>query len=226
MIFIPDIIKEIVDSMREVGTFSLPTNNSDGTFTVSTKNNLKPLEWIEISGVEYKIIERTDNDFKIASPTVIVAGGYKALAPYYLYGHRLDINRRLLEKNKDSIFKYQKYPLIVLRLPLSQTVNNTMVNEIMGNMAIFGFTDKNYTSEQRYIEVIKPVLSPLYEKLLVALENSSYISGLGATTHKRVDRLFWGVETKEGNTEYLFTDPLDAIELIDLKLKVLDLNCI
>ena len=92
-------------------------------------------------------------------------------------------------------------------------------------MAVFGFTDKNFTSVERYENVIKPILHPIYERLLVALRNSSYIGGLGVLPHKRVDRLFWGTETKEGNVKYLLSDPLDAIELIDLKLNILDLNC-
>lgn len=226
MIFVPDIIAEIIDSMRETNTFNSVVDNADGTFTINVSNNLKPLEWVKIDGVDYKVIESTGSDFKIASTTVIGSpGSYKALAPYYLYGHRMDIDRRLTEKDKDSKFGFQKYPLIALRLPLIQEVNETDVNHASVNMAVFGFTDKNFTSVERYENVIKPILHPIYERLLAALRNSSYIGGLGVLPHRRVDRLFWGTETKEGNVKYLFSDPLDAIELIDLKLNILDLNC-
>lgn len=225
MIFVPDIIGDIIDTMRETGTFASVVDNGDGTFTINASNSMEPLEWVNIAGTDYKVIESTSNDFKIEATAIAAPGSYKALAPYYLFGHRLDIDRRLTEKDKDSIFMFQKYPLIALRLPIIQDINETDVNEISANMAVFGFTDKNFTSEERYENVIKPVLHPLYEQLLEALRNSSYISGLGTLPHRRVDRLFWGTETKEGNVKYLFSDPLDAIELIDLKLNILDLNC-
>ena len=48
MIFIPDIIAEIVDSLRETGLYNSVTNNGNNTFTVNVSNNLSKDEWIEI----------------------------------------------------------------------------------------------------------------------------------------------------------------------------------
>ncbi len=145
MIFIPDIIGEVVDSMREGGEFTSAVDNGDGTFTIIVPNTLNLLEWIKIDDKDYKVISSTANDFKIEAESILSPGSYKALAPYYLYGHILDINRRLLEKDEDSVFRYQKYPLIALKLPLIQEVNNTQINSISANIAIFEFTEKNYT---------------------------------------------------------------------------------
>ena len=34
--------------------------------------------------------------------------------PYYLYGHYLDVLSVLIEKDKSDVFKFKKYPLIIL----------------------------------------------------------------------------------------------------------------
>lgn len=226
MIFIPDIIAKIVDSIREQGSYNSVTDNGNNTFTINVANTLSKDEWIEIDGVEYKVFDVTNSSFSVRSNTAIPSNSeYKSLEPYYLYGHRLDLNNRLILKSKDLNRKSQKYPLIALRLPVEQIVALDDFEEVSLNIAILGFTDKNYKSEDRYENVIKPILYPLYERFLAALSQSSYISGLGTPPHRRIDRLFWGTPEKEGNVKYIFDDPLDAIELVDLKIKVQDLNC-
>ena len=224
MIFIPDIIDKIVESMREVGSYTNVTINGT-THKIDSKNTLSVLSWVSIDNKEYKVISRTDNDFTIEATNIPAASDWKSLNPYYLFGHRLDIANRLLEKDGDEVFKYQKYPLIALRLPISQEKGSENIEKVSLNIAIMEFTNKNYPSEKRYSEVIKPILAPLYEKFLLAIENSSYFSLVGSPRHKRIDRLFWGVEEKNGNSAYIFNDPLDAIEIIDLELNIIDLNC-
>jgi len=226
MIFLPDIIADVVDSMRETATFNSVVDNVDGTFTINVKNTLKVNEWIVIDGTQFEVIAADSNSFKIESTTVIVSpGSYKSLEPYFLFGHRRDINYRLTLKERDLRFKLQKYPLIALRLPIDQDVATDDINSVSLNIVILESTDKTFTSEDRYEKVIKPILFPIYKKFLAALATNSDISGVGALPHRRVDRLFWGMAEKEGNVKYIFDDPLDGIELIDLKVKILDLIC-
>lgn len=233
MIYVPDIIGEIVDSMREKGSYVVSgtsTTTSTNIFISPTgiiANSIKIGTWIEIESKQYKVKEKAGDliTLEITTSTPSNSGSYKSIEPYYLFGHRIDIANRLLDKDQDNVFKYQKYPLIALRLPLTQEVMNDDVNCAVVNIAIMECTEKNYTSEERYDNVIKPVLSPIYERFLLAIENSPYISLVGTPQHKRIDRLFWGTEQKEGNVKYIFNDPLDAIELIDLKLNIIEKNC-
>lgn len=225
MIFVPDIFEEIIDSIRESGSYNV-VNVNGNQYTINTPNTFNQYDWVNVNDTDYKIVSVTSLDFTIESAVAIAgAGDYKALAPYYLYGHRLDIANRLLEKDEDDVFKYQKYPLIALRLPITQQKGNENTQDVSLNVAIMEFTDQNYPSEKRYENVIKPILAPIYEDLLSAIENSSYFSLVGSPVHKRVDRLFWGIEQSEGNVKYIFNDPLDAIELIDLELNIVDTNC-
>ncbi len=143
---------------------------------------------------------------------------------YYMYGHRQEIANRLTMKDKDSVYKYQKYPLVALRLPVTEKTNDD-IHEFELNIAILAFTDKSYIADKRYEMVFKPVLYPLYREFLDALAVHPGMMLTGIPEHDKVDRLFWGVSENEGNSKYLFNDPLDAIELINLKLTVLNSNC-
>lgn len=161
-------------------------------------------------------------DLVIPDPNAEGAG-----SPYYLYGHRREIDNRLLEKNEDMVYKFQKYPLIALACPVMEEIIGDMT-EFRLNIAILAFTETGYNAEERTENVFKPVLYPLYEKFLVELRNSGLFSWpgeQGRPPHKKVDRYYWGTQFSEGTQTSIFTDPLDAIEIIDLKIRKLTTNC-
>lgn len=145
-----------------------------------------------------------------------------ALMPYYLPGHRMEINKILLEKEKDKVYKYQKYPLIALRLDIPEEVDEYGFVNYNLNIVILTLTDKNYTFEQRKTNIFEPVLIPLYERFISELGNAGLFNWEGdkhRPPHTRILRPFWGTETREGNEKYIFSDPLDAIEIVGLELK-------
>lgn len=138
--------------------------------------------------------------------------------PYYMYGHILEINNRLkTEKN----YSKQKYPLIALILDTPEQIGKGLPNYNL-RVLIVDYTSKVNTSEQRYAKTFKPILLPLYEKFLKALRVSGLFMWSGEQTypsHIKIDRPFYGREAiDKGNTSYVLDDPLDAIELINLKL--------
>jgi hypothetical protein len=140
--------------------------------------------------------------------------------PYYMYGHKMEIAARLLEKGKDSRYEYQRYPLIALRLDTPEEKKNGMIMHTL-NIAILDMTDAGYTAEQRYANVIKPVLTPLYKSFLRHLKLSGLFTWSGnqeEPPHVKIDRPFWGTSQANGNTANIFSDPLDAIELLNLKI--------
>lgn len=225
---IADDIEAVVDLIRERGIFIISAPVDGMTYTVEAPNEtLKDYQFIEFEGLgNIQIKEVTEDGFKfdsdIAPPN---SGAFKSLAPYFLYGHRLEIANRLMEKDTDDKFKYQKYPLIALKLPFTQGKQRDRLINLSLNVAIMDFTDLNYNSEDRYLNVIEPILEPIYNKFIVALVNSYLFNVIGTPEHNRIDRLFWGIENKEGNIKSIFTDPLDAIEITDLKLKKIYNNC-
>lgn len=145
-----------------------------------------------------------------------------ALMPYYLPGHRMEINAILLEKEKDMVYKYQKYPLIALRLDIPEEVDEDGFVNYNLNIVILTLTEKNYNYEQRKQNIFIPVLIPLYERFIADLGNVGLFQWEGdqrRPPHTRILRPFWGTETREGNEKYIFSDPLDAIEIVNLQLK-------
>lgn len=148
-------------------------------------------------------------------------------APYYMFGHRQEIANRLkaMEGNGN---KYQKYPLVALRMDLVEDHTDGLT-KVQLNVLILTRTKKEDWAPERYEKVFKPILYPLYERLKVALRDSGIFFWPGDQTvppHKKIDRPYWGESGKEANTANFLNDIIDAIELIDLKLNTSNtLNC-
>lgn len=146
--------------------------------------------------------------------------------PFYMYGHRLEINQRLTKMNADKNRKNKKYPLVALRLDFPEDFANE--GEVTLNIIILAFSSVGRNAPKRYVEVFSPVLYPLYERFLQELKNSGLFYWSGKQTrppHMKIDRPYWGTELSENNDAYIFDDPLDGIELIDLKLKPTGKHC-
>jgi hypothetical protein len=256
MIFIPEVIGRVIDTLREEGNYTSWTNVGT-TYTINAFNTLEENEWVfildtggELFGFEYtfpivftddldtllesnpdvfgqfQVQNVTSTSFDIVSTTAPPsAGGYKSLEPFFMFGHRREISNRLLKKDEDKIYKYQKYPLFALRLPIIENISFDNVHDVELNIAILAFTEKNYRAPDRYTNVIHPVLMPLYFDFLEAIQTSNEIMTLGRPEHQKIDRLFWGISETEGNAAYIFNDPLDAVEMLDLNVKIIDNNC-
>lgn len=153
----------------------------------------------------------------ISSRAITMDGGGP---PFYLYGHRREIANRLSKKGVNASEKYKKYPLIALRLDTSERVVGDMTHYTL-NLAIVHATKPGYTAEERYINVFKPILYPLYDLFMEELRNTGGFWWEGQRSrpeHIKIDRPFYGVPSNEGNVKQLFADPLDAIEIVDLKI--------
>ena len=143
--------------------------------------------------------------------------------PYYLYGTRVEINSILKTKSQIDA----KYPLVALKVPIVWRSEGGMIHYSL-NLAIMSFTDKNYRAAQRYENVIKPILRPLYN---LFLEKLKIVGGFSWTNeghepyHIGREVPFYGTEGKEGNLKNYFDDPIDAIEIVDLKISQKIKNC-
>lgn len=150
----------------------------------------------------------------------LVRAKYTDGSPYYEFGHRLEIANLLLKKDTNSTKKYEKYPLIALRLPTAETIADEMAGQGL-NIVIVTLTKKDYTTAQRYEKVFKPILYPLYYRFFDALRASGKFTWKEygkMPQHTKTDKPFWGVTGNEGNAKYIFNDPLDAIEITNLKI--------
>ena len=150
------------------------------------------------------------------------------LMPFFMAGHPLEIAQRLTDKDKDKVYKYQKYPLIALRMDIQESVSKGIWSYSL-NILILNYTDKKWNAEQRMEKIFKPVLYPIYERFMGELRNSNLFFWPGNQDypeHTKVDRPFWGTESQQqGNVKNIFNDPIDAIEIIGLKLNQRVKNC-
>lgn len=149
------------------------------------------------------------------------------LMPFFMAGHRMEISKRLTDKDKDKVFKYQKYPLIALRMDIQESVAKGIWSYSL-NIAILNHADRKLNAEERMEKVFKPVLYPIYERFMEELRNSTKFFWSGNRDypeHTVILRPFWGIENQEGNVKNIFNDPLDGIEIVNLKLNQRVKNC-
>lgn len=148
-------------------------------------------------------------------------------APHYLFGHVKEINGILSRKNKDSIKKDQKYPLIAMKWETSEQVRGDM-RDMKLNLIIADYTDRNYMALDRMNQVFKPILYPLYYQFLNAITNSGIFTWEGDELyppHTMIPRPYYGTQTNLDNKKNIFDDPIDAIEIIDLQVSRVDTRC-
>lgn len=147
--------------------------------------------------------------------------------PYYMYDHPMAINSRLLVKDKSKEQKTEKYPLIALRMDFPEDVKGGIVHLNL-NLAILSYTNRNYLMEQRYEHVFKPTLYPLYHQFIEGIKTSGkffWPDDQDSPPHVKIDRPYYGNYVSQGNVKNWFSDPLDAIEIINLKINTLFKQC-
>lgn len=146
-------------------------------------------------------------------------------APYYMYGHPLEVINTLAEKDLHSTYKYMRYPLIALFQDFEESNLRSMTakSSVSLNIIIADLTSPDYKSDQRYTNVFKTVLYPLYNLLIYHIQRSGLFSnvGPGLVPHNKIDRLSWGRQGLSGNEGAIGFDHIDAIEIQNLELELL-----
>lgn len=175
------------------------------------------------------IVSRIRERWVTADNTIITADNSNLTvdggsAPYYMYGHKLEVANRLLKKNRS----FQKYPLVFLVMDFPEE-NKDRILKCTLNIGLIASTKPEYNASERYTNVFKPVLYPLYKMFLEQLFESGLFFWDGKEDqqnpeHTKIDRPFWGTGGEQNqvgqkkNEKYIFNDPLDCIELVGLKL--------
>jgi hypothetical protein len=126
--------------------------------------------------------------------------------PYYIFGHTLAIQKELLEKTIQS-----RYPLVILGIDSEYQETDLSDNqyEVSFNCWIVDETKKEWLTSDRFEQVYKTVLFPIYELIKEKMLYSGYFGNFGIQDLKPQVRLYpyWG----NSSNESVLTDPLDAI---------------
>lgn len=147
--------------------------------------------------------------------------------PSYMAGHLVEVNTRLKEEDLKEDGKFKKFPLVILRLDTDEKVENGLIHYNLNMAFVKDLTreeeDQKLTGEERINQVIMPILVPLYEEFIKALFISRFSwSGRDRRQppHRRVLRPYWGTGVKN-----MLSDPLEGIEILDLKISQEDKEC-
>jgi hypothetical protein len=146
-----------------------------------------------------------------------------SLTCYYLYGHPVEVVNTLSEWSKHPAKKVEKFPLIILmqdfeeRKGTAQGINS----EVSLNIVIATNTLNSYKSVDRYTNTFKAILYPLYDEFIDRVKLSGYFKD-ELLQHVKIDRVYWGKSGLYGNTGNTFNDYIDAIEIQNLELKILN----
>lgn len=223
--YIVDMFDEIVDNSRETGIVS-SFSESSGTYTITSSNTLKDGWHVTISSVNYTISNVSSTGFTISGEESLdfTGASWKALEPYYDYGHIVDILQKLTSKDQNDDYKFQKYPLVALLLDISESHEQELnyEYEFPCRILILDTTDKNYTSQERYTNVFKNTLYPIYETLIEKIKRYPKFDFRPTmlVPHTKSDRVYWGSEGTFGNVGIQFNDYLDGIDLTFEPIKV------
>lgn len=146
-------------------------------------------------------------------------------SPYYFFGHPLSINSQMINRDAGSN-KGKVYPAVALRLPVVEEIKNGLINYSL-NIAIFAETDKQKSDPERLETVIKPILIPLYLLFLDRLKKAGFMwpNDMGIPPHQKINRPHHGITAEEGPRAYEFNQPLDGIELQNLRINYIFKTC-
>ena len=141
---------------------------------------------------------------------------------YYEHGHRIEIINILSMKSANKNLKFEKYPLIALFQDFKEEVGLSG-RDVSLNLAIMTDTRPEWLASERQIETFDKILYPLWDLFVKYLKRSPYIDQNGFT-YDKYDRMYWGKQAANGTESNIFNDTVDAIEIENLKLHIVE-NC-
>ncbi|MEX0597034.1 MAG: hypothetical protein WD512_11095, partial [Candidatus Paceibacterota bacterium] len=137
-------------------------------------------------------------------------------APYYYFGTKEEILRRLSSKENELLREQQlKYPAIIVEMPFKES--NFTDNPTAELSVIFcNNTNVNWTYSERYDNNIKPIIYPLLDSFMRAVKQSDNVQAYEFTD--KMDAPFYG------DGKVIANDYLDLV-LIKTKITFFNNNC-
>lgn len=227
-----DILASVVTAMKPTISISGVAMTRDGGLdyigglSVSVLNKLFVGErlkivfaegtyYVKITSITDKVyVDLTEEGFS-SSPTAI------SVVLNYHHGHLLEVKNTFREYTTIAAVKREQFPAVVLVQDFPEEINN-LTGEREVTCTVFLVTDsqKQYTAADRYDYTFGPILYPLYDLFFEQLRYSDYVAD-SQLQHTKIDRVFWGRESGEGSLSNIFNDFIDAIEISNLKVKIL-----
>jgi hypothetical protein len=230
-----DIIADVVTAMKPAQTFTLTGTGSPYTLSGLAHPELLYVGMrVKITGTNftatgyYLIASITGTTCTVTGATVTYlvppttwTGSFTPVLNFH-HGHLLEIKNIFQQATQKATLKLEQFPAIVCVQDFPEKTDRKK-HERIATVRILILTDskQQYTASERYTNTFEPKLYPLEDLFLKKLESSKEIGGY-EQDFTRYDRLFWGRATGEGTASNIFNDFIDAIELENLNLKILN----
>lgn len=181
------------------------------------------------------IIGKIVADFTPALLPVIKANEQAALGKTmidtinYQYGHTKELIQTLAQDDKSAQLKGLKYPLVYLVQDFPEKRGQTVgvYAKAVLDIILIHQTLDTYKITDRYRNVFKPVLYPIYYALMQGIADCDVVNenSPDIIMHTKVDRSYWGRVGIGGNEANTLNDFVDAIEVGNLSVTILYNNC-
>lgn len=145
----------------------------------------------------------------------------------YQYGHFRELIQTLAQMDLSTDLRFQKFPLVYLAMDFKETRGKLagVYADVSLNVLICHQTDGNYKVADRYVNVFKPVLYPIYYSLIKQISKSpmTFPASADMIPHDKWDRSFWGTSKQAGSggtDRSVLNDYVDAIDIQNLQFKI------
>lgn len=228
---IVDFISTIVTGMKPtIPAGSAVVSGGGATVTVSSMN-VSITRWL-FAGQKLKMIYGTSTVYgtiySVATTSIVITlPALRAVPPSsisvvlnYHHGHPEEIINLFKQATHKETVKFEQFPAVCLFQDIPEKHSIFKEREATLNLVIITDTKKEYEASQRYTYTFKPVLIPLFTRLLKAIECSGDVQ-IVSDDYDYFERLYWGKSGLYGNVGNIFNDFIDAIEINNLRIKIL-----
>lgn len=182
----------------------------------------------EIIEIFADVVKATSNDCEIV---VMRQGALQTMAcpPInYTFGNSQYVKDRLDELSQSARGNEIKFPLIVLFCPFVERRDNPdCFSEATVNVLIAVSSRSEWSNEQRLETSFRKVLRPIYRSLMAALKADGRLDfGYDEVIpHKYSENYSYGRYGAHTGTGDAVSEPIDAINISELQLKVTNKTC-
>ena len=166
---------------------------------------------------EYILVDEIETLVANAS-TQLISDGVLTTAINYQYGYLEELKTKLQQASVVQSYARLKYPLIWIVQPFQvRRVNGEYYGDTSLRLFIIQQSEAGLFAEQRMANTFKPILYPIYRKVMGELENNRVFDRPidGSFVHTVTDRYYWGEEQQEK-----IDDIFDCMEISGLQLKI------
>ncbi len=146
----------------------------------------------------------------------------------YVFGNTQYIKTYLDEMSKGKYGTNEKLPLIALFTPVVEDRNNPDYHAVVKvNILIACKTNRDWNNEQRRDYSFAGVLRPIYDRFLEELKADGRLDFgyKGAVRHSYSENYSYGKYGAFTSTGDEVSEPIDAIDIRNLELKITHQNC-